>query len=57
MKALELARYLSNYMDDAEVFIEDEDGLLHDFRCEDRPMVFDGFDSVYDEGINIKKID
>ena len=57
MKALDLAKYLGNFPVDAEVFIEDSEGILHDFKCEDRPPVFDGFDTAYDDGINLVYID
>lgn len=57
MKASELARLLERYSPDTEIFIEAEDGYLHDFKAEERPAVFDGFDTVYDEGINFKMTD
>ena len=39
MKTLELARFLAecNGFKDAEIYIEGEDGLLHDFRIDEVP--------------------
>ncbi len=42
---------------DAEVFVEDEDGFLHDFKIERKEMTFDGFDTVSPEGLKIVLID
>lgn len=53
MKASELARLLEKYSPEMEIFIETEDGLLHDFTTEERESVFDGFDTVYEGGINL----
>lgn len=52
MKVSELAKLLNNYNEDADIFVEIE-GILHDFKTEIRPEAFDGFDTVYEEGINI----
>ena len=57
MKASELARLLGRCSADTEIFIEMEDGYLHDFTAEERPALFDGFDTVYEKGINFKIID
>ena len=57
MKASDLAKLLEGCNRDTEFFIEDEDGFLHDFEAVERPAVFDGFDTAYDEGINFKTID
>ena len=53
MKASELAELLANYNDDADVFIQTEDGLLHDFEVTERDAVFDGFDTFYESGVNL----
>lgn len=57
MKASELARLLERCSPDTEIFIETEDGYTHEFTAVERPAVFDGFDTVYDEGINFKMTD
>lgn len=57
MKAYELVEYLGNYPDESEVFIEDAEGTLHDFKCIERPPVFDGFDTAYEEGVSMVMID
>lgn len=57
MKVLELARLLAECSPGKEVFIEDADNVLHDFKAEERPDVFDGFDSVYEGGLNLIMID
>ena len=53
MKASELAKFAAEYSPDMEIFIQTEDGLLHDFKVEERPDVFDGFDTVYEGGLNL----
>ena len=53
MKAYELERLLEGYDADAEVFVKDADGTLHEIALETRPATFDGFDTVYEEGIDI----
>lgn len=53
MKASELAELLDNWSPDMEMFIKTEDGLLHDFKVEEREDVFDGFDTVYEGGLNL----
>lgn len=57
MKKYALERLLAAYDDDAEVFIEDSDGNLHEFRADHRPEVFDGFDTAYDAGVNLVMTD
>ena len=57
MKKLELERLMEKYADDAEIFIQDDNGLLHDFKVEHRAESFDGFDTAYDEGIDLILID
>lgn len=57
MKAYELARLMEGYDADADVFVKDADGMLHDFRIETRPATFDGFDTVYEEGLDIVMTD
>lgn len=53
MKAYELAKLLGNYSANADIFVQTEDGNLHDFRGEERPDIFDGFDTVYEGGLNL----
>lgn len=53
MKASELAILLAEWSPDMEVYVMTEDGILHDFRMEERDDVFDGFDTVYEGGLNI----
>lgn len=53
MKVSELVELLESYSPNADVFVRDEVGLLHEFQIEFRPAVFDGFDEAYDEGPNI----
>ena len=48
---------MEKYADDAEIFIQDDNGLLHDFKVENRPESFDGFDTAYDEGMDLILID
>lgn len=48
---------MEKYADDAEIFITDDNGLLHDFKVEHRPESFDGFDTAYDEGMDLILID
>ena len=53
MKASEMERLLSNWDDDTDIYIETEDGLLHEFKFTERPATFDGFDTEYKAGINL----
>lgn len=53
MKASEMERLLANWDDDTDIYIETEDGLLHEFKFTERPATFDGFDTVYGAGINL----
>lgn len=57
MKAYELARLMEGCDADADVFVKDAEGMLHDFRIETRPATFDGFDTVYEEGLDIVMTD
>lgn len=57
MKASELAELLDNCGRDSEVFVRTEDGLLHDFKAEERPETFDGFDTVFEAGFDLVMID
>lgn len=57
MKAYELGRLLEGFDADAEVFVRDAEGTLHEFTLETRSATFDGFDTVYDEGIDIVMTD
>lgn len=61
MKVLELEELICSMLErlepDAEVFVEDEDGFLHDFKIERKEMTFDGFDTVSPEGLKIVLID
>lgn len=38
---------------DAEILVEDEDGLLHDFTVEETEEAFDGFETYYPAGLKI----
>lgn len=53
MKVYELERLLEGFDAEAEVFVKDADGSLHEIALETRPATFDGFDTVYEEGIDI----
>lgn len=53
MKVSELELLLEKYDDDADVFIRTEDGTLHDIDVQGREATFDGFDTVYEEGIDL----
>lgn len=48
--------YLDAHPEIDEIYIESDD-MLHDFKCEVMPEVFDGFDSVYPECIKLINID
>ena len=41
---------LNKYGSDVDVFVEDSNGLLHDFKVEETPEMFDGFDEVTPAG-------
>ena len=41
MKASEMERLLANWDDDTDIYIETEDGLLHEFKFTERPATFD----------------
>lgn len=53
MKVSELVLYLEKYDDESDVFVKDENNLLHEFKVEHREASFDGFDEVTEEGLNI----
>lgn len=59
MKVYEFVDMLETAMEtmaveaDAEIFIEGEDGLLHNFKVEETQEVFDGFDSVTPAGYKL----
>lgn len=59
MKTLELARFLAecNGFKDAEIYIEGEDGLLHEFRIDEVQEEFDGFETFYPRGFKLVRID
>ena len=38
---------------DAEILVEDEGGLLHDFTVEETEEAFDGFETYYPAGLKI----
>lgn len=57
MRASELAALLDNWSPDMEIFIQTEDGFTHDFKAVERDDVFDGFDTVYEGGINLVMTD
>lgn len=47
-------RYVREEMDsDAEILVEDEGGLLHDFTVEETEEAFDGFETYYPAGLKI----
>lgn len=50
MKVYEIQEWieqvLNKYGSDVDVFIEDSDGMLHEFKVEETPETFDGFDTV-----------
>lgn len=48
-----IVQALNKYGSDVEVFVEGADGLLHDFRIEEIPETFDGFDTVYPAGYKL----
>lgn len=58
MKIYEAAALLNDKLDamqvdsDSEIFVE-IDGVLHDFKIEETPEMFDGFDTVYPAGLKL----
>lgn len=50
MKVYEIQEWieqaLNKYGSDVDVFVEGSDGLLHDFKIDEIPEMFDGFDTV-----------
>ena len=48
---------LNKYGSDVDVFVEDSDGLLHDFKVEETPEMFDGFDTVTPAGYKMVMTD
>ena len=47
-------RYAREEMNpDAEILVEDEGGLLHDFTVEETEEAFDGFETYYPAGLKI----
>lgn len=42
-----------DFNDDAEILVEDEDGLLYDFTLADTEEQFDGFDTFYPAGLKV----
>ena len=57
MKKSELERLMEGYDSEAEIFIADESGMLHDFKVQHRAAVFDGFETTYEEGLDLILID
>ena len=57
MKKSELERLMEGYDSEAEIFIADESGMLHDFKVQHRAAVFDGFETAYEEGLDLILID
>lgn len=57
MKILEMAELLYSMSEQleegAEILVEDEEGMLSDFKIEKTEAVFDGFDEYYPEGLKI----
>lgn len=45
-----IEQVLNKYGSDVDVFVEDSDGMLHDFKVEETPEMFDGFDTVTPAG-------
>ena len=41
MKASEMERLLANWDDDTDIYIETEDGLLHEFKFTERQHLMD----------------
>lgn len=54
MKVYEIQEWieqaLNKYGSDVDVFVEGSDGLLHDFKIDEMPEMFDGFDTVTPPG-------
>lgn len=48
-----LSGRIEDFEPDAEILVEGEDGLLHDFTIEDTEEAFDGFDTYYPAGLKI----
>lgn len=48
-----IAQALSKYGSDVDVFIEGKDNMLHEFRIEETPEIFDGFDEVTPAGYKL----
>ena len=48
---------LNKYGSDVDVFVEDSDGLLHDFKIDETPEMFDGFDTVTPAGYKMVMTD
>lgn len=59
MKISEMAAYLSSIMEreefnpDAEILVEDADGILQEFTIEETEATFDGFIDYTPEGLKI----
>lgn len=55
MKIDDLLAIITNgdFEDGAEIFVEGEEGLLHDFDVTEKEPTFDGFDSYSPEGLKI----
>lgn len=59
MKISEMAAYLSSIMEreefnpDAEILVEDADGMLKEFTLETTEAAFDGFYTYTPEGLKI----
>ena len=55
MKILHLRVFLdcNEFDDDAEILIEGDDGLLHDFSVQRTEAAFDGWDGYIPEGLKL----
>ncbi len=61
MKVYEIQEWIeevvNKYGSDVDVFVEGSDGLLHDFKIEETPEMFDGFDTVTPAGYKLVMTD
>lgn len=53
MKIYELVNILENRNPYEEVYIETEDGVMHEIGIQEREETFDGLETVYEGGINL----
>ena len=57
MRVVDLQKFFEEHPDVEELFVSDTDGVIHDCKAEIQPEVFDGFDTVYPESVNLIMID